>query len=875
MLAAQGGPMPRVRAHSRPVAFLPMLALALGAGRAFGAQKEPFLPEWLHPDGAPLWFDIGEVVLALAVVVAVYGAIRYRSRLRPLVLAGESRYLKLVESAPFGVVVHHLDRVIYVNEHARHLFGLAGGAETQDLPLGQLAPAAEANGGEHPFATVTTSTTGMMPIVRIRRPDGSLLEAQTLTINNEFRGSEARLTFIRDMTVEMATQRELHESRERLAVALEAARDGVWDLDLATGRLGHNATFGEIIAPAGEAPADLSTWRGLIHPGDRVQLEEAIAAHERNVTNSYECEMRIRLRDGSSAWILEHGRVASRSDSGAPLRLVGTVRDITIRKRAERRLEMRSRLAGAVMAARGEDIRSTIGEILRDLLDTPYSCVGMFDRSGRLRLNCNCREGAGGASGDVLLAAEAIPGALQQVLASASPLVLEETGTGPDAPHAPLLGIRLSSGDRLLGLISVGGRPGGFQRTDAEALEGFAEDLGPLIRARLETEAMDAQLAQAQKTEALGVLAGGIAHDFNNILQAVMGFSSLARQDAGDPARLADDLDRVQKATVRGHDLVQRILQFSRSEEPEMDTLDPVPLVQETARDLAAGLPAHITLDCRVAPECGRVRVGLLPMRQILRNLTQNARQAMETTGGRLTIVARPLTIEAGDGRFPREWFGRDVLEVAVADTGPGIPEAHRSRLFDPFFTTREVGQGSGLGLSVVHGLVTAIGGVVHLDSPASGGTIASVFLLRVPLIGRTAETDDTPVTATAGAGKRVLFVDDEDEIRELAVVLLGRAGFVVETASDGFAAAECIRARPGDFDVVVTDQYMPGLSGSELARRVAAVRPGLPVVLVTGMNEIPESPGAGASLFREVVTKPFTGTALVLATCRAAGVAP
>ncbi len=865
--------MPRSRNVFRPPAFLPALALLAWAGRACAGVEGPALPGWLRPKGAPAWFDIGEVVLVVLVLAAIAGAIRYRSRLRPLRTAGETRYLKLVQSAPFGVVVHRGGRVLFVNEHGRLLFGLEAGAPTQGLPLDQLAPSADAAAPEHPFNVVTTSTAGMMPIVRIRRADGTLLEAQTLTITNDFSGANARLTFIRDMTIELAAQRELHENRERLAVALDAARDGIWDLDLATGRVEGTAAFGEIIAPGAATPVDVATWRGLIHRADRDRLEAAIADHEQDLTSSYECELRVRRADGSSAWVLEHGRVARRSAGGAPLRLVGTVRDVTLRKRAERRLDMRSRLTATVVATRDAELRDALGSLLREELEAPYSCVGILDRGGRLRLTCSRHDVPGMTPGHRLLSPEAVPAGLQRVLAAATPLILVETGNEPDAPAAPLLGVRLASDDRVLGLVCVAGREEGFLREDADMLATIAEDLAPLILARLETEAIDAQLAQSQKTEALGVLAGGIAHDFNNILQAIMGFSSLARQDAADPARLTTDLDRVQKATVRGQDLVQRILQFSRSEGPDTESLDPAPLVQEAARELAATVPADITIDCRVAPACGRVRVGAQPLRQILRNLTQNARQAMETGGGRLTIIARPLTVEPDDGRFPVEWTGRDLLELAVADTGAGIPEAHRARLFDPFFTTREVGQGSGLGLSVVHGLVTAVGGRVFFETPAAGGTVASVFLPRTPVIGRPAESDSPPLPATAGAGKRVLFVDDEEEIRELAVVLLGRAGFQVETAADGFAAGERILAGPGDFDVVVTDQYMPGLTGRELAVRVAAARPGLPVVLVTGMNETPDGQEGDLALFREVVIKPFSGPSLVMAVCRAAGV--
>lgn len=554
------------------------------------------------------------------------------------------------------------------------------------------------------------------------------------------------------------------------------------------------------------------------------------------------------------------------------------IRDVTAEFAAERelargrrRLEIHSRLATPFLTTRGDDLRGNLGALLREILDAPCSCVGIFDPAGRLQLACNCPGPNGMGPGPKVLSPEELPEALRHVLEAAGPLILAETAAEP--PCEPMLGARLESGGRVLGLVAVGGRTAVYRREEAETLADIAGELGPLIQSLLETEAKDAQLAQAHKMESLGVLAGGIAHEFNNILQTILGFSSLAREDAADPERLAADLDRVQRATLRGRDLVQRILQFSRLVEPEAPPLNPVPLTEDLIRELRVALPGNITLESRLEADCGRVHADPGVLRHALANLTTNAVQALEANGGRLTVSVRPWTVPTDDRRFPTDWCGREVVEFAVADTGPGISETRRSRLFDPFYTTREVGQGAGLGLSVVHGLVTGLGGHATIECPAGGGTVASIFLPKSPTAGHSGVSQQVSAIPAAVAGAphgRVLFVDDAPELRDLAETMLSRAGFAVETSADGLAACERITARPDDFDVVITDQCMPGLNGRELARRVAALRPGLPVILVSGADEPADPSVASGRLFRDVVTKPFSGQSLCLAVQRA-----
>ncbi|MBM4130498.1 PAS domain S-box protein, partial [bacterium] len=576
---------------------------------------------------------------------------------------------------------------------------------------------------------------------------------------------------------------------ERLTATVEAGRCGVFQLDPDSDSLIATPAFGAIVAGDGPRPGTPDDWLALVHPGDRERLNAARAAGAEPAATGYECEVRLLRADGACRWVLEQGRAVLPNGAGRGSRLVGTVRDITARKRAEQRLEMRGRMAAAFLGSGGDETLESLGALLQDLFEAPCSCVGLLDAEGRLRLACNRADG--GTPVLATVAPGSVPAPLRFVLEAEGPLVATDTGDEAGALRAPLLAVRLARRARALGLIAVAGRPGGYRPEDLDMIAAVATDLAPLVQSRLAAETADAQAAQARKLQSLGVMAGGIAHDFNNILQAILGFSALAREDAHDPARLAADLDRVQRATLRGRDLVQRLLHFSRPEDAAAASLDPLPLLEEVARELRASQPPAIRVEVAVAPGCGSARAAPEQLQQALFNLAVNAAQAMGAAGGTLRLSAARENTAIDDPRLPAAWRGRDACVFTVADTGPGIPDEIRARLFDPFFTTRAVGQGTGLGLSVVYGLVTGLGGHVVIECPPAGGTLVSLYLPR----GDDAVRGDAPQSAAGAAPValrgRVLFVDDEPEIRELAVAMLGRAGLEVTTAVDGLDAWE------------------------------------------------------------------------------------
>jgi two-component system, cell cycle sensor histidine kinase and response regulator CckA len=346
-------------------------------------------------------------------------------------------------------------------------------------------------------------------------------------------------------------------------------------------------------------------------------------------------------------------------------------------------------------------------------------------------------------------------------------------------------------------------------------------DQGPLLAQIAQKETLEAQLRESQKMQAIGTLAGGIAHDFNNILGAILGNVELARLDAAGNSAAQASLVEIEKAGRRARDLVSQILTFSRNEPLARSAIDLAGVAQETARLVKFGLPPAI--DLRV--ECGAVATAVLAdatqVQQALLNLCTNAVQAIGADRGSIGISL------AVDGA---------ALRIAVSDTGAGMDIATQARVFEPFFTTKPTGQGTGLGLSVVHGIMRSHDGAVSLQStPGLGSVFTLSFPLAVGVEPLAAAQEASPFAAVDGAGQHIMYVDDDQALVFLVQRALTRRGYRVSSFTDPRLAIQDLKAEPEAFDLLVTDYNMPGFSGIELLREAKAIRADLPVALASG----------------------------------------
>jgi len=359
------------------------------------------------------------------------------------------------------------------------------------------------------------------------------------------------------------------------------------------------------------------------------------------------------------------------------------------------------------------------------------------------------------------------------------------------------------------------------------------QSLADMLSAHVDRQRTQAQLRQAQRIQSLGTLAGGIAHDFNNVLAAVGGNVELAGRALAADHPAHKHLRRIEQATRRAADLVQRILAFSRQQEPRWATVSLQSIVEEVLTLLRATLPASVQIRTAFAADAPSVRADSGQVHQVLMNLGTNAAHAMGERGGVLEVRIALVRLGADAAAIAPELREGRYVRLTVRDTGSGMDRATLERIFEPFYTTKAPGHGTGLGLSVVHGILKSHEAAITVESQMGVGT---TFDLYFPAVDPTV-TEPAPPSAedVRGHGEHVLYVDDEEAIVYVATGLLERLGYRVTGSTDAVEALARFRSRPEEFAALVTDLALPGLPGSELAWRIRELRPDLPVVLTSG----------------------------------------
>ena len=387
---------------------------------------------------------------------------------------------------------------------------------------------------------------------------------------------------------------------------------------------------------------------------------------------------------------------------------------------------------------------------------------------------------------------------------------------------------------------------------------GSAIDVSAHKQAQTDKEQLEAQLRQSQKMEAIGTLAGGIAHDFNNILGAILGYGELAQQHSTEGSALRRYTDNVMHAAGRAKALVDRILGFSRSGLGERVPVNVQAVIEETIELLTASLPNAIRLQIRLEAGNAAVIGDATHLHQVAMNLCTNAVQAM-AHGGTLSVALE--RIESSERRSHQRGSALPpgpYVRLAVSDTGTGIPPEVLERIFDPFFTTKSVGEGTGLGLSLVHGIVADLGGAIDVMTRAGAGTRFEIWL---PIRGETAKPVEEAVRELPrGNGETVLIVDDEPLLVALAEEQLAELGYEPVGFDSSRVALQAFRANPERFDVIVTDEAMPDLIGTQLAREIRQSRPAIPIILMSGHGGSPLATRAAALGINEVLCKPLQG---------------
>ena len=387
----------------------------------------------------------------------------------------------------------------------------------------------------------------------------------------------------------------------------------------------------------------------------------------------------------------------------------------------------------------------------------------------------------------------------------------------------------------------------------------LAEANTALTKEMAERKRAEAELRQAQKMRAIGTLAGGIAHDFNNILTAILGYTQLAQERVKSDATCRSYMDGVFTAGLRARELVRQILTFSRQDEQEKKPIEIHLIIKEALKLLRASLPANIEIVQNIPANCGAVLADPTQIHQVIMNLCTNAYHAMQEKGGTLTVSLG----ETAAGNISPSLPEGDYLQLVVSDTGCGMDTSILERIFEPYFTTKEEGKGTGLGLAVTHGIVESHGGHIRVASATGLGTTFSIYLpLHKGLPAEALETLEKP--EFLGGSERILVVDDEKEIVQLLEIFLAGYGYRITSLSDSTAAYAWFCANPREVDLVITDMSMPHLTGKELAMKMLALRPDLPIILCSGFSEVISEEDVKKFGIRAFFLKPFLDKVVV-----------
>ena len=615
---------------------------------------------------------------------------------------------------------------------------------------------------------------------------------------------------------------------------------------------------------AEEFDADPYLWFRMIAPDDRQtvtdRIQQVLAGGD-----IPPLEHRIIRKDGELRWVSDN-IICYRDTSGTLLAYDGVVKDITERKRVEeanqrllQETQDRYREIAALALANSRTLESLENSEIRfrSLVETATDAIISIDGSRSITLWNHGAEKIFGYSAD-----EAIGKDISLILPPSArdshALALTRTFSCGQLQTAGIsrevFGLK-KDGTEVPVELTVSR----WQTGEGVFFTSIIRDITERKQQEASRERLQAQLNQAQKMEAIGMLAGGIAHDFNNILGAILGYTEMARDDAPRGSQLASDLDKVLTAANRAKELVKQILGFSRQSTADRIPIKIQPLIKETIKMLRASIPSTIAITENIDPRCGVVLADSTQIHQIAMNLCSNAFQAMEETGGELAVTLKSVSI---DGQAPGKKGHLDpgeYVELAVSDTGKGIGPDIIEKIFDPYFTTKETGKGTGMGLSIAHGIVQSYGGAITVESSLGRGTTFRVYF---PVIQEEANTVESFQDVPRGKG-RILFLDDEEVLARMGKVMLERLGYTVTVHTHSIEALADFLCNPEKFDLVITDQTMPVMTGIDLARRMLQIRPDLPIILCTGFSNLVDEESAKVMGIKAFALKPLTKAAI------------
>ncbi len=609
------------------------------------------------------------------------------------------------------------------------------------------------------------------------------------------------------------TERALHESRNQLMESQDIAKLGSYSLDITSGLWTSSEILDSVFGIDEKFERSIEGWASLIHPDDRQMMVNHFTKEVVAQGVKFDKQYRIiRNNDQAELWVHGMGRLDFDKE-GHPIKMHGTIQDITPQKKAELELAKRQAQFSAIFNSITDAIVFT--DLDRRIL--------MINPAFTSTLGYDLEEVKG----------------KETKFFYANPDDFQQKGKERFRKRAtidnPVYEVDYRRKD---GAVFTGETLGIHVKDSTQNSIGYLgiiRDITQRKRNEEEKAELEKQLRQAYKMEAIGTMAGGIAHDFNNILAIILGNADMAKDDipTGNNARY--NIDQVIKASNRAKDLVKQILTFSRQSEQQLSPIQPCPIIKESLKLLRSTIPTTISIVQNVCNDSCNIIADATQIHQLLMNLFSNAVHAMEEKGTlEVTVDLVDLDaqyIEHRSGLNPGQH-----LKIKVKDTGKGIDKESQERIFDPFYTTKEIDEGTGMGLSIVLGIVKNHKGFIEVDSELGEGTTFTIYFPVVEEVG--VQETSNPIEDNPKGDEKILFVDDEVMLADMGQKILERQGYQVTATTSSNHALEIFQSDPDAFDLVITDQSMPNISGYELSEELLKIRHDIPIILCTGFSK-------------------------------------
>jgi PAS domain S-box-containing protein len=754
------------------------------------------------------------------------------------------QYEALLAKSLAGVYLIQDEKFVYANPRFAEILGRPEAQFTGQLSIAEIAadPANRDLVSENLRRRQHGEVEALHYILRARRPDGRELDLEVFGTRTEYRGRPAVIGTALDITERRRAEEALRQSEQRTSLILDNATDLMALFAVEPGPalrlVSFNRRYLELARASGTTAPEELTGRtlddliGRVFRQDPSSIAQTFDRYREVVTTGRKARFEETHLTGRGPYHAETVLTPVLDAAGQCAFVLFTSTDITERRRADLALA-RSEESHRALFEEASDPIAVIGEDGRIAEANPRLCQWLGYTHEELS-NRFARE---------LLAPEE------------SAAFEQRRGRLQNGPLPPRE-YQFRHRDGLFLRAEVNAK----RLRDGRTLC-ILRDTTERRRSEETRRHLENQLQQAQKMQAIGTLAGGIAHDFNNILTAILGNAELLRMGLPEQSRGREHAGEILDAGRRARDLVRQILAFSRRQDQERREYPLTAILTEVLRLVRVTLPRNIEIRTELSDEEMPIEVDATQMHQVIVNLCTNAAHAMRAAGGVITIsgqigeLPNPVALS-----HPQLRSGPYVC-LGVADTGHGMDAATVQRIFEPFFTTKGPGEGTGLGLAVVHGIVGAHDGAITVESTPGVGTCFRIYLpAGAKATGPAAAAAGPAGIEPATRNERLLFVDDDESVRLVGKPILERLGYRVSPFPTGNAALDYFRAHPQEVDLIVSDFSMPGIDGVELALAARALRPGLPFVLLSGYGDAPEAGGAG---IRHVLAKPFSMSAL------------